>query len=276
VSIMSKRWSWRLILLSLMGFAAYAHSAESACGFDMDVPALVRDASVVIFGEVHGTVEAPAFVGAYACWLQSRGYSVVVGLEIPSGEQQAIVAYIKGSGSLQEREDLLRGAHWQSLDGRASEAMLTLIDQVRQLRQQGSKISIFAFDGWSDEMPRDELMASNIVRFFEPSAERKLVILVGNIHAMKATGGSFSANFEPMAYHLLHLKPVSLSVEFAGGAAWHCSAKCEVHPLRRSRVGGQNGFQLGISVLPGYDGRFLLPTATPSPPAREGSSQVRR
>src|SRR5690348_2907247 len=55
-----------------------------ACGAEpAGLAALFHPGALIVFGELHGTAESPAFVASAACHAASRGQEVAVGLEIP-------------------------------------------------------------------------------------------------------------------------------------------------------------------------------------------------
>ncbi|HTQ81108.1 MAG TPA: hypothetical protein VMM92_14000, partial [Thermoanaerobaculia bacterium] len=90
----------------------------------------------LLLGEVHGTVESPAFLANAVCLALQAGRSVTVALEIPLQEEARFEAYLGSAGSAADRTALLAGAFWQDpyQDGRRSQAMLALLESLRRLR----------------------------------------------------------------------------------------------------------------------------------------------
>ena len=174
---------------------------------------------VSLFGEIHGTMEAPRFVGQLACLAAARGQRVVVGLEIGDRLQPAVDRYVRAGGGAADRAELLRAEHWQSTDGRGSVAMVALLDRLHDLAAHGADVKVHLFDGKPTEgVSRDQTMGENLAA--EIAAEPRAVVLVltGNLH---------SRTSEPrwMGSGLRQKFPTLRSYDFAsaGGAAWGCS-----------------------------------------------------
>ena len=80
----------------------------------------------VVFGELHGTREAPAFVTQVVCALAARGKRVLFAIEHPATEDEAL----RDAWNLPERrfaDALFRTAWTLSNDGRDSRAMFDMI-----------------------------------------------------------------------------------------------------------------------------------------------------
>ena len=87
----------------------------------------------------------PAYVFSVLEVLLAEGESVVLGLEFPEDEQPALDAYLRSQGAPADREELLRGHFWRLLavDGRGSQAMLELIDTLRQQIARGDPVEVY-------------------------------------------------------------------------------------------------------------------------------------
>ena len=92
--------------------------------------------SLILIGEIHGSREIPKVVLALATSTISRGLSVSIGLEMETSEQHALDAYMASSGTDADVTKLLSGAHWRLEDGRASEAILEIIEFARRQRER--------------------------------------------------------------------------------------------------------------------------------------------
>jgi|GEM_PF-386941 len=229
---------------------------------------LVELGSTVVIGEIHGTQEVPKFVGTLACDAAQRT-SVIVGLEVASDLTPALRRYIASDGTRVDRELLLTDKFWAAQDGRASEAMLLLLDDLRELRLRGKIVDVFGFDGpgaSDEENARDRAMAANIVRALaaEPDPNRVALILTGNLHAQVDTD-------RWMAWHVRAAVPglISLNVAFRGGSAWVCTPECGPRELPGRPSEGSRHFVELASLEGGkWDGRFYLDRATASLPLR--------
>ncbi|MEQ1515541.1 MAG: hypothetical protein ABL931_03525 [Usitatibacteraceae bacterium] len=213
----------------------------------------------MIFGEIHGTNEAPRFVGNYVCNLFRQKTSVVLALEIPTEEQGSIDRYLDGNGDSQNRRELLSTKHWQATtpDGRSG----------------GKPVSILAFDAWAQGKPRDRAQAENIRSSYLKSADASFVVLVGNWHAKRTKGTTEDPNYESLSQILSDLPQMNLNVDYSGGTFWTCSAlrTCGEKQIRGvpALFPRSTGISLGPTLTsPGFDGEFFVGQLTASQPAR--------
>jgi hypothetical protein len=252
----------------------------------------------VVFGEMHGTQQAPAFVGALACALASQGERVLVAVEHSSSEDQAFqqawqLPHPKFAPALKQ-------AGWKNRqDGVGSEAMFDLIVRLHRLASEGRSIKIVAFNGAKDEEqskrfsqltgqgPHEAAQAENI-RIAAKQDYDHVLVLVGNIHAQKRIVERPDFTFEPMVMHLGDPKTiVTLNMATAGGTAWNCQTRpgllpknikpiaslivCGSYPLRSDADLNHTPF-IALPALPGtgadpaYDGVFWLGPVNASAP----------
>jgi hypothetical protein len=143
----------RVVIVCSLAFAAcVTHSPKEPpaksfdCGASLDFPWKAGD--VVLFGELHGTQEIPAFIGRVACQALQRGIPVQVGMEIFREEQVALDTFVSSSGDQAAQDVLLQGAFWRRpyQDGRSSQAHLGLIRWVQQAKKKKLPVSLYAFD----------------------------------------------------------------------------------------------------------------------------------
>lgn len=265
-----------LVFYSLSALPQGAFSMPSApnCAGAVEVPVSVLQRRIVVFGEIYGTNEAPEFVSDYVCLLSRSSKEILLGVEAPALEESNLLEFINGHGDANSRRKLLSGQHWKTLspDGRTSIAMFSLIEQVRKLRVAGVDISIFAFDRCGIGQARGRAMGACIRDRIKSSPSASIVILVGNLHAMKQLGRPGAADFEPMVKTIADLRPISLNMSFKSGSAWMCRSAKSCGPVavsgswplfKRSR-----GITLsGTSTSGMFDGEFFIGAITASPPA---------
>ena len=158
---------------------------------------------LVLFGEVHGTHEAPAFLAAAAAHAMPRG-PVLVCVELPTDLQSRVDAFL-ATGD----RDALTAPHvfWTYRDGRAGEALVTLLTALARLR---ARVLCFSCDQRTPEA-RDEAMARTILAAMTPDATT--LVLCGNHHAETVPpwmGAHLRARFPDL---------VSLDIAYDGGAA---------------------------------------------------------
>lgn len=242
---------------------------------------LLSPGRILLFGEIHGTREIPAFVGEALCHAARRG-PTRLGLEIPATEQASIEAYLASAGLPADRAALMASPFWQRdfQDGRSSMAMMELIERARSLRAAGLPVSVLAFDAVPNDkaLDRDAEMARRILEARAAEPGGRVLVLTGNVHARTTRGAPWNAAFEPMGLHLARAAQDTLALDagYAPGTAWVClsgkAAECGA-----KRVGGQGGHGAGraqtIERIPapspeGFHGWYHVGTISASPPAQ--------
>lgn len=225
------------VLAALALAVAFASPAGATptpddAGIDAATTALLAHAGerrLVLLGESHGTREIPDFVHALVARDSARR-PVLLALEIPHPEQLSLDAYMRSDGGPVARAALRGRAFWQRddehHDGRRSEDMLDLVDDLRRLRADGRDVALLAYD-IAPEAPRvdgdtrDRFMA-RIVRAAHDALPRgRVVVLGGNVHAMLARPSYAPAEMQvPMGAHLRDLDPASVRIGARGGQSW--------------------------------------------------------
>ncbi len=186
---------------------------------------------VLWFGEMHGTWEAPRFVGNV---LSALDGPLQLGLEMPPA---AITS--------------LDDAWWTFHDGRSSEAMAELIEHARAL---GVVLVGYDADTNTDgNGDRDRAMAAAVLAARDANAI--FVGLSGNIHSRKKP-------FEDITPCVMHLVDAGLAVTTyslvaTGGALWACMPECGLHTMPAG--GDDDG---------AHDGIVMVGESTASYPAR--------
>lgn len=218
---------------------------------------------LIVFGEVHGTVEAPDFVGQ----MLDQPHPVVLGVEWPLELQPAVDAFVAGHA---DRGELIAGvaATLSFPDGRSSEAMVALIARARALRAAGRDLRVTCFDRWPpDPETRDEAMALALLAAVDPRAVN--LGLCGNVHARTS-----SPQF--MGWHLRkrHAALLTLNLAHTGGSAWCCLVDREPGSVAfAGRPDAEPAAAIGVTLFDqldedGYDGELFVGQITASPPAR--------
>jgi hypothetical protein len=242
---------------------------------------LVEPGSVVLFGEMHGTQEAPRFFGEAVCAVADSRQSVRVGLEIEPGNQAVFDAFLASPGAAADVSALLAAPFWsrEFQDGKSSQAMVALLERLRRFRAQGLPIDVFLFDlGPGQAMSeRDKHMAENIESQVRAHPEAMTMALTGDLHAFKAPGSPWDPNYRAMGWHLAQdgLRVYSLGNSHPAGTVWTCVGSpvpdCASRAIKASPA-LPSGRTTGIELLPepssqGYDGLYATPTLTASLPA---------
>lgn len=223
---------------------------------------------LLLFGEMHGSQEAPELIHGLACDV-SATREVAVGLEIPSGNQPLLDAYMTSAGSADDARKLISSEFWQqSRDGRSSTAMLKLIEGLRALKQAGRPVSLFAFDEQTrmDEN-RDVAIANGVRRFHDTHPKVRIIALMGSAHAMQASMWSGDQISTPSGSLLADLHPVSVFIAYPAGTTWACMmGNCGIKTLPAADEEAALGFRDG-AAKGGYSRTYRLASMTASPPA---------
>jgi hypothetical protein len=186
-------------------------------------------------------------------------------------------AYMKTSGTPPDRKALTDSAFWNEKwqDGRRSQAMFSLIEHVRRMRQDGANVAIDAFDVQESDLPvpltqderlprdaRDAFMAQHIELRLAQYPKARYFALTGRLHAAKRMGvdAKWNSGAEPMALRLNQRLPVfSIEGAWSGGVAWACWERDSADGCRAQAVDPSE---------PGdkFDLRIALGQLTASPP----------
>ena len=245
---------------------------------------LLAPGTILLFGEIHGTRELPAFFGEAVCHA-SAAHDVVVGLEIPGSESERVSAFLRSSGASADRDAVLAGPFWTDgyQDGRRSEAMARLLERLRVLRAIGRHVDVMLFDVEPSESgpDRDERMAQTIMEYQRAHAGPVLMAYMGNVHARTTIGVPWNPKLKPLGWYLSQhgLRVRSLDSGSPGGSAWMCYVEdasdpraeqvCGPHALSgSSRLPAHAGIWLHAMPSPeGFDGVYAVPALSSSPPA---------
>jgi len=241
-SVRMKKLHFALALgLSIAGNASAAAEGSEEVKFGCQLPAgwselAEIDPRFIIFGELHGTNEAPEFVKSVACALARENHRVLVAFEQPTQDNEALQAAWESDDDFEER--LATIGYSGRADGTASMAMFRTTTELHRLKRDGLPISVFVFNGFKDEQqynrlahlpfqgPSEAAKAENIREASTLEPYDYVLILVGNFHAIKTSFSRNGIEFDPMARLLSRYgETVSLNMRYADGTSWNCSLK---------------------------------------------------
>ncbi|MFK3890365.1 hypothetical protein [Sphingomonas sp. NPDC079357] len=279
-----------MLLTAWLAVTASALTCPPVDGFDKVIAA--SNARWIVAGEVHGTNEMPAMFLNLVC-LASRASPVVVAVEQPEQDQPAIDAYLKSDGSKKAEAAFLQATMWRAgqpdsvLDGRSSEAMFRLFQNLWQQHKQGHVIRVIAFepslkfkDGaflmpWMGDKPVDqnefERRMANLLRNGSLKA-RAMLVLTGSAHARQIPMDNLPS-LRPMASFLPKNETLTLVLTSHGkGKAWNClEGGCGVHQVEeRSRQ--QRGVVFEKHPNQAFSGTVFLGTPLTASNPQKGSS----
>ena len=204
-----------------------------------DVPGgidLLASRRLVVLGELHGTEQSPAFVGALACRTAAEGWPFAVALELPHQDNPALRTFLDSQGTAEDRQTYVATASWKRdwEDGRSTPAMLALVDQLRTLKAAGASIEV---EGIDDRRflgnDREAAMASLVEAMRRRLLDRPMVVLVGNLHAQTRAEDYLALGARLDRFGL---KPVALRMAYDAGTFFGCTLQaalgCGVHEVK--------------------------------------------
>ena len=137
----------------------------SPCNEIASIEAILEPGRILLLGEIHGTREAPAFVGDVVCHALAAGLEVTVALELPQEDQERLDAFLASRGTPKHLEEMY-SSFWTKdyQDGRSSKAMSSLIASLARLHRGGKPVHLVLIDRPELGPLRDEAMAEADLR----------------------------------------------------------------------------------------------------------------
>ena len=283
-----------MLLLALTGIpsasllARETTESTSGCPPVGGLDYLLKQRTVLLLGEVHGTVESPQFVADLLCNVVASGHSATVALQLPKFESAIVDQYLDSAGSAADREELLTRAQelTRYQDGRFSEAMLGLVESIRGLRARGGRIDLQLFvPSDLDSLNPQKLegserpLAVSLWNAMTASEADLFVVLAGLTQSRVTQGTPLDPSYRPMGYFLNRWQSewrlLSLALSHSGGTAWICTSRNVVDCRAVSLPGGGWGEPNSIYIYgevaeTGHDGVYFVGQISHSPPARPG------
>jgi hypothetical protein len=253
--------------------AAFAAALSLSCPPLPGIEQIWADPKIrtVIFGEIHGTSEAPALFADAVCHAAQHG-PVTVALEQPDTVRGEIEAYVR-TGSRESRAALLATSDWRmGRDGRTSEAMLGLLDRLHALLQTGADLNVVTAlpAAMNPAQNYHEIQMAGAWAEATGRPPRLLLGLVGNLHARKIETPSMPGPvLRPAASHLPASETLTVNIVGGGGASWGCRSITDCGPQQYpARTAPPRGIVLTPSADGAYDGAASTGGPwTASPPA---------
>lgn len=205
-----------------------AERAELACDPYAGTDEVLADAqnNIIFLGEIHGTEEGPGAARELVCAALKAGYPVLYGIETDSTQTDALNAALDPPFA-KDRMIAAAPYFWRSQDGRSSEAMFSLLEQLSAWRGDGYDVSVFAFDpqivgpiaDGDLNTIRNVGMAGAIddaVRGFDGA----VILLTGNLHARKSDFSFRDIPYVPAASRVTARSVKSFNMSTKGGTAF--------------------------------------------------------
>ncbi|NOK09250.1 hypothetical protein [Corallococcus exercitus] len=240
----------------------------------------VQPGGVMLLGELHGTQEVPRFIAQSVCQIVTSGVPVSVGLELPVENEERVEHFLQSHGEDADWLKLMEAPFWRSPypDGRGSEAVANMLEQLRQLRAQGLDVSVFVYDHPKlTGQQREDALAATVLSHVKAEPARYHLVVSGNIHSRTARGLPWDKGYQPMGRFLkTQLEDVvALDMAYDSGTAWICAADPVSRKLDcgvKATKGHDNGDRFFVHVwdsanAEGYQGVFYVGRVSASEPA---------
>ncbi|NRD43448.1 hypothetical protein [Corallococcus exiguus] len=260
---------------------AKAAATFTECGQSiLGLKKLAKAGGVMLLGELHGTQEVPRFIAQSVCQLVTSGMPVTVGLELPVENEDRISAFLQSQGGDVDWLKLMEAPFWRSPypDGRGSEAVANMLEQLRHLRAQGLDVAVFVYDHPKlSGQQREDALTKTVLAQVKAKPERFHLVMSGNIHPRTAKGLPWDKQYKPMGYLLKdQVEDVTaLDMAYDSGTAWICAANKQTSKLDcgvKEAKGKDNGDRFFMHTWSsankdGYHGVFYVGHVTASEPA---------
>ena len=257
------------------------------CSYDQKIGPIedaIDSGSIFLFGERHGTEEAPGFVASFACYIaQKTQQSTIVLLELPmpgilaDETRDPIPASEAKRLILSESNFYWTRAH----DGRTSVAMMDAIEEILHLRQQGLNIFIGTIFPDNNIKSTYESLGltfadedTHMNRFFQETLQilgyrkefKNVIVLTGKNHTRNHLYFLDKLGFSDSSMGFLQ--------QSGGGSEWNCPSNqpsCGAYPAstyRRALIDAADhaSFVMLDTSEDVYNGAFIFKTTTASPP----------
>ncbi|MBN8229235.1 hypothetical protein JYK02_17130 [Corallococcus macrosporus] len=258
---------------------AKATSTFTECGQSiLGLKKQAKAGGVMLLGELHGTQEVPRFIAQSVCQLVTSGMPVTVGLELPVENEERITTFLQSQGGEVDWLKLMEAPFWRSPypDGRGSEAVANMLEQLRQLRAQGLDVAVFVYDHPKlSGQQREDALTKTVLSQVKP--QRFHLVVSGNVHSRTAKGLPWDKQYKPMGYLLKgQLDDVTaLDMAYDSGTAWICAANKQGNKLDcgvKEAKGRDNGDRFFMHAWDspnneGYHGVFYVGHVSASEPA---------
>lgn len=233
----------------------------------------VFPASILIFGEYHGSNEIPIKFSHVVCQFRNARpkEKILIGLELPI-EFDQIFINMKAVAPVDAAKMIDQLPFWRNFgDGRHSDAMRKLTHTLMAYSYESNgHIEIVGYQRKKIDSAGAEVI---LARMLELKADR-VILLTGNGHARKSSGLKGPPH-PPMGENLLTSgkKVISLDIRYSQGDAWVCLPECAKRKLPVIPVRDKSDIVIGQGIADGaYDGYYYIQNLTISDSVNFGSA----
>ncbi len=272
-----------LAILAFVSMSVSCFSSDRTCETPVNIPSVVaaiNKEKLIFLGELHGSNEMPAFLVSLACYYVQSGERVLIALEMPDDQNNALASFLKSPSDDIANialSSLRMNKFWSRKgDGRQSRAMLTAINNFRGISQKYSLDLIgvdLPIDDYNNEkiaITRDQYMAKNIESYMQTNRYDRIIFYAGNNHTRLTKRKNIDS---PVAYYMKKSKPFSIVLSFKIGELWACTNKCGIHKFEYNK---NNSAPENVFVhrdANDFDGIVYFKLVTASQPALKKSEK---
>lgn len=259
-------------------------STPTKCKTELD--ASIFERKLILFGELHGTKEAPEFFLNAVCNSLQYAPKTYVILEKYKDEQSYISDYLNTqnapvSSLVNNQPSWSRKVQ----DGRRSDAIAALFVQLKLLKQQGANIEVIAVAPSSKQhkkgIPKAQAMAQNVRDVITAAKDKKALFLglFGRTHIRveKISHNENTPKKPQMGYLLRDLNLLSLEIKHLDGTAWVCypgkntpfECGSKARDANTQKWPQASSIMMYDALINGYHGGFFVGAISSSPPAIE-------
>lgn len=250
----------------------------------MRLPTAYLNKHLLMFGEIHGTREAPEAVSDALDQAQQMGKEVVLGVEYPLEIQPALDRLSLSGDSSELRETLF---FRQGRDGRTSDAMVAMLEAAGRrgipircfdldTTQRSTLVGLDMLEG---SAARDQIMGQNLLALTRAYPRNVLIVtLSGNLHSSSLPSEGYTKAGEVVREGGVDMASVRL--EPRSGNRWGLAQSAEgwvSGPQSLAAFDSTAGPRLVETPGSGHDATYYQDEVHASPPARaRGTSSTNR
>jgi len=157
-------------LITIILFPAFSYSATTT-DIVHSISKLCQDSSIILFGETHHKPNSQKLFLDLVRHYGQRGINVFVGLEIPADKQINLEFTMLGATDFSFIHTIIDHPAYR--------------DMIYSLGAMKKNVTVKAIDARDDEVDRELVMSRNLQTALALGKYEKILVLVGNIHAIK-------------------------------------------------------------------------------------------
>lgn len=214
----------------------------------------IQASNFIFIGEIHGIKENLTITKNFLNFFKREKIPVILALEWPKELTVEI------NNFLQKKKNKLDWQNWRfskSPDGRISKEHL---DFLKWLRGKGIMLICFDEGGlmWNQ---RDKKMAQNIFNFYKRNKSKKILAIMGNLHAKKKDFKFENKIYKPLSLYFSNKKLLTIKLEYLSGSYFNIKSKRIIPKNKTKDVLKLFKFNIKKSKSPFFDYMIFIKKA---------------